>query len=253
MLREPPRLVVILVEPRTPGNVGMVARAMRNFGVEELRLVNPCDHLAPEARKFAVEAAPLLEAARRYPDLGAALADCPWAVAATRRSGKRRGGSLLPVVEVPGLLASLGGEDRLALVFGREDCGLASDEVALCSHTATIPTPGSLGSLNLAQAVLLFLYEATRTPSPPARSAPRPGQAALDPLLHQVASVLDRVAFLNPHRPEHVLGPLRRIFIRGIGDDRDLALLRGIWSRIEDSVNDWRGRRRGDENRLKSG
>ncbi len=246
-------VVVILVEPRSPGNVGMVARAMANFGATDLRLVSSCDPLAPEARKFAVDAAGLLESARHFSDLAAALADCRWAVAATRRQGKRRGRALdLP--EVPRLLAALAPQDRLALVFGREDAGLTSPEVALCSHTASIATNGPLGSLNLAQAVLVFLYELGRdeiSRSPEAENAPT--RSEIEPLFAQVALVLERIAFLNPHRPEHVLTPLQRILARGIQDRHDLALLRGVWGRLADSINDWQGRRRGDEKPGKSG
>jgi tRNA/rRNA methyltransferase len=248
-----PPLVVILVETRMPGNLGMVARAMANFGVAELRLVNACDPLAPEARKFAVDAVGLLETARTYPDLAAALADCRWAVAATRRQGKRRG-TALDLREVPRLLSDLAGPDRLALVFGREDAGLSSAEVALCSHTAAIATAGPLGSLNLAQAVLVFLYELSRGQVVrPAAVAEAPTQAELEPLFVQVGQVLERIAFLNPHRPEHVLTPLRRVLARGILDHRDLALLRGVWGRLADSINAWPGRRRGDEKSGKTG
>jgi len=245
-------VAVVLVAPRSPGNIGMVARAMANFGVRDLRLVAPCDHLAAEARKFAVEGADRLETATLYPDLAGALADCRWSVATTRRTGRRRGAAL-DVSRVPELAAALGPGERLALVFGREDAGLASREVALCSHTATIATPGPLGSLNLAQAVLICLYELRR--AAPASSAPaeRPGLGELEPLFAQMTAVLERIAFFNPHRPEHVLTPLRRIYTRGIDERRELALLRSLWGRLGDSINDWRGRRRGDENRGKTG
>jgi len=239
-------VVIILVEPRTPGNVGMVARAMANFGYPELRLVNPCDHRAEEARRLAVDAAGLLEKARLYPDLPSALGDCQRAVAATRRTGKRRG-TILDVSEVAGATLHRDPVERLALVFGREDSGLSSAEVALCSHTAAIATPGSLGSLNLAQAVLVFLYELSRAGARQGAASEVPAQAELEPLFQQLARVLDRIAFLNRHRPEHVLMPLRRILGRGIETRHDLALLRAIWGRLEESIHDWRGRRRGDE------
>ncbi|AMV70828.1 RNA methyltransferase [Desulfuromonas carbonis] len=239
-------VVIILVEPRTPGNVGMVARAMANFGYDELRLVNPCNHLADEARRLAVDAAGLLEKARLFPDLQSALADCQRAVAATRRIGKRRGRSL-DVAEVADETLQRDPVERLALVFGREDSGLSSPEVALCSHTAAIATPGSLGSLNLAQAVLIFLYELSRSGARSGTAGEVPAQAELEPLFQQLAGVLDRIAFLNRHRPEHVLMPLRRILTRGIETRHDLALLRALWGRLEESIHDWRGRRRGDE------
>lgn len=245
-------VTVILVEPRTPGNIGMVARAMANFGVTELRLVNPCDHLHAEARRLAVDAAGLLDQAMVFSDLASALADCQRSVAATRRTGLRRG-DILDVAEVAPLFFHRQPVARLGLVFGREDAGLTSAEVACCSHTAAIATTGTLGSLNLAQAVLVFLYELNRTPGAGTPAPDLPTQGELEPLFAQMAGVLDRIAFLNPHRPEHVLTPMRRLLTRGIGDRRDLALLRAIWSRLEESIHDWKGRRRGKEKPGKTG
>jgi len=241
-----PTIVVVLVEPRTPGNIGMVARAMANFGATELRLVNPCDYLAEAARRLAVDAVGHLESARVFPDLAAALGDCERSVAASRRSGKRRGAAI-DVSQVARLCLQGPKLQRLALVFGREDAGLTSGEVACCTHTAAIATPGFLGSLNLAQAVLIFLYELSRSGMSGGSTGEVPTHDDFAPLFAQLARVLDRIAFLNPHRPEHVLTPLRRMLARGIATRHELELMRGIWSRLEESINDWRGRRRGDE------
>lgn len=242
------RFCVILVEPQSPGNIGMVARAMANFGVAELRLVNPCPHLHPEARKFAVGAAPLLGSAQIFPDLAVAVADLELAVAATRRAGRLRGRPL-PVAELGTLPPLLSPAGRLGFVFGREDAGLTNSEVALCSHTAAIPTDPACGSLNLAQAVLIFLYEAWRAvPSPltqpPAADIPEQGE--LEPLFQQMETVLSRVAFVNPARPEAVMSRLRAIHRRAELNRDELSLLRGMWSQLAWSIRDWRGRKRGD-------
>lgn len=237
---------IVLCGPQIPGNVGSVARAMANFGLSDLRLVNPCDHMAEEARRFAAGAAHLLEAARVYPDLPAAIADLQITVATTRREGRLRG-RLLDSTQLPALLGSLIVGAKVGLIFGREQSGLTSDEVALCSHTATVATSGSTGSLNLAQAVLLFLYELARQPEMAASEtgselAP---QQELDGMFAQMASVLERIAFLNPSRPEAGLNRLRRLISRAQPDRSEVALLRGLWSQLSWSINDWRGRKRG--------
>jgi tRNA/rRNA methyltransferase len=179
-------IAVILVEPQNPGNIGMVCRAMANFGASDLRLVNPCAHLHPEARKFAVAANHLLGQARLFPDLAAAIADLQLAVATTRRPGQLRG-ELLDIAAVPGLQAELPPGGRLGLVFGREDAGLTSAEVALCSRAATVATAAEVGSLNLAQAVLLFLHELARAPARPLsqESADPPSAAEMEVLFGQ--------------------------------------------------------------------
>jgi len=139
---------------------------MANFGVDDLRLVRPCAHLHPEARKFAAHGHALLGRARIYPDLTAALAGVDMSIAATRRGGRLRG-DLLDTTELPERFAALPPGARAGLVFGREDCGLSTADVALCTHAAAIATCGPAVSLNLAQAVLVFLYELRRAPRCP--------------------------------------------------------------------------------------
>jgi tRNA/rRNA methyltransferase len=249
MILNPQRLAIILVSPQQPGNIGATVRAMANFGVTDLRLVNPCPHLHPEARKFAVNAHPLLGTAKVYRSLPDALADCHLAIATTRRSGRLRG-DLLDSTAVPGLLATLPAETQIALVFGREDSGLSSDEVALCSHAATVATTDELGSLNLAQAVLLFLYEIFR-PQPQAcepatvLETALPPQAEMHAMLSQMDIILERIAFLNPSAPEGARNRLHQLLCRAHPDQEEVALLRGMWTQLAWSINDWRGRKRG--------
>ena len=221
-------LSIVLVEPQSPGNIGMVCRAMANFGLCDLRLVNPCQYLHPEARKFAV------------------------AAATTRRSGRLRG-ELLDIAEVPALRRELPPDGRMGLVFGREDAGLTSDEVAQCSHAATIATSAEVGSINLSQAVLLFVHELARQPQAATAAAELdlPEQGDVEGLFGQIENVLSRIAFLNPKKPEGVMNSLRQIHQRAGLDRRELQMLRGMWSQIAWSVRDWQGRKRGDDSARK--
>lgn len=245
----PQRLAIILSSPQQPGNIGATVRAMANFGVTDLRLVTPCPHLHPEARKFAVHAHPLLGSAKIYPTLVEALADCQISIATTRRGGRLRG-DLLDSTALPPLLSTLPDKGQIALVFGREDSGLSSDEVALCSHAATVATSDDLGSLNLAQAVLLFLYEIFRPqrehPLPAVITATLPPQGEVHAMLAQMDSILERIAFLNPSAPEGPRNKLHQLLCRAHPDQEEVALLRGLWTQMAWSVNDWRGRKRGN-------
>ena len=132
-------LSVVLVESRGERNIGSVARAMANFGVTDLRLVAPkVDHLHDEARKMAVKASVLLEQATVYPDLQSALNDCHYAYATTRRFGKYRVDFHHPDSAATELLPLLD-TGRVAMVFGREDKGLKTEELDLCQRLITIP------------------------------------------------------------------------------------------------------------------
>ena len=239
--------VIILCEPQSPGNIGSVARAMVNFGSNDLRLVTPCDHLHPDAKKFAVGAVHLLESAIIYPDLVAAVRDLHITVATTRREGALRGELIESSRLQEQLLANLTGQTKLGLVFGREDSGLTSHEIGLCTHVATVDTSDEQGSLNLAQAVLLFLYEIARQSDAETKqeSFDRPSQGELNGLFEQMHNVLDRIAFLNPSRPETALHKLKQLTLRANPDSAEVALLRGVWSQLASSINDWRGRRKG--------
>jgi len=240
----PQPLSVVLVEPRHPGNIGMVCRAMANFDVTDLRLVNPCQYLHPEARKFAVAGNHLLGTARCYKDLPDALADVHLSVAATRRAGRLRG-ELLPSHRLPELVGELPEGARVALVFGREDCGLTGDEVACCGAGVKIASSAEVGSLNLAQAVMVLLYELHRQPGVVGEEKELPEEGELQAVYAQMDEVLDRIGFTNPACPGATLTRLRQLINRARPDRTELGLLRGMWSQIAESIHDWPGRRRG--------
>ncbi len=237
-------LAIVLVEPQSPGNIGMVCRAMKNMGVSRLRLVKGCDRFHPEATKFAVSAQDLLEKAQVYPSLEAALADTCVSVATTRRTGKYRQELMTPPQVAEMLLKSSGG--IAALVFGREDHGLTTEELSRCSLQATIPSSSEYGSLNLAQSVLIFCYELFN------RSAVKSGDkqrmlapsSELEPLFAHVQATLLSIGYLNPQNPEHIMRSLRRILFRSALDSREIAILRGIFSQIDWAAHNFDGRKR---------
>jgi len=235
---------IILVEPQSPGNVGMVCRAMKNMGLTQLRLVNPCAIDHPEAFKFAVSARDLLEGAQIYPTLADALADTPLSVATTRRHGKYRQEIWNPR-EIVGKLCSDAGTNRSALVFGREDSGLTTEEVALCRWQATIPTSDEYGSLNLAQAVLIFCYELFGGTATEVQGDARELATgdSLESMYGQMERILLKIGFLNPENPAHLMRSLRRIFARAEMDEREVAIMRGMMSQIDWAAREFKGKK----------
>jgi tRNA/rRNA methyltransferase len=225
--------------------VGMVCRAMKNMGLSRLRLVNPCKTDHPEALKFAVSARDLLEQAETYPSLREALGDCVFSVATTRRHGKYRQELSTPE-EIAAKIIGSQGAGRTAIVFGREDSGLTTGEVALCRWQATIPTAEELGSLNLAQAVLIFVYELFRCEggimARPERQ-PAPGEE-VETLYDHMERALLRIGFLNPQNPDHIMRTLRRIFARAELDSREVAVLRGMMAQIDWAADGFKGKKK---------
>jgi len=237
---------IVMVEPQSPGNIGMVCRAMKNMGLSRLRLVKGCDRFHPESVKFAVAARNLLEQAELFDDLASALADCPLTVGTTRRHGKYRQEILAPA-EVAGLLkAQVSPDCPAAIVFGREDSGLTTDELALCRWHATIPSSAEYGSLNLSQAVLIFCYELGKAADSPGggRKEPLSTSGEMESLFVQMDACLQKIGFLNEQNPGHIMRSLRRMLFRADLDNREVAILRGMFTQIDWASTGFDGRKR---------
>lgn len=227
---------IVLVEPQGPLNIGSVCRAMANFGFTDLRLVNPqTDHLCEEARQMAVKAGDLLEGAGVFPTLAAALSDRQYALGTTRRFGRYRDDFLTPDGAAH-YIGQLGEQVSMALVFGREDRGLLTEELDLCQRFITIPTCDAFPSMNLAQAVSLCLYElskvvgvATETPSADGDLAK---SADLEDMFARMRTSLTNIEYLTDSNPDHILRTYRRIFGRAGLTERDVRVLQGLWRRI---------------------
>lgn len=244
MSLRPPRhtplanIAVILMEPQGPLNIGSVCRVMMNFGLVDLRLVNPqADHLGEEARRMAVRATPLLESAKIYASLAEALAGCTLAIGTTRRFGKYREDFIHPDDAGREIYAAAATAST-ALVFGREDRGLHTNELDLCQRLLTIPTSEELPSMNLAQAVAVCLYEVGQAAAEAVgkgkerqrKSAP---SAAIEAMYGHMRQSLVEVGYLDPQNPEHILRTFRRIFSRAGLNERDVRILQGLWSRLD--------------------
>jgi tRNA/rRNA methyltransferase len=229
-------LCIVLVEPGGALNIGSTARAMANFGAADLRLVTPqTDHQQDDARKMAVKATPILEQATVYADLDHALADCHFAIGTTRRFGKYRENLLHPDEAALALLPLLD-KGRVALVFGREDRGLKTEELDLCQRLITIPTSDQLPSMNLAQSVAVCLYEVSRAHG--AGLATGSGRklatvTQLEELFDHMRRSFRNIGYLDPQNPEHILRAFRRFLGRAALDPREVRILRGMLSQID--------------------
>ena len=225
------RLRIVLVEPQEAGNVGAAARAMKNFGFDDLCIVGAHPPLEPLAGWWASGAEDVVQRARFAATLQGALADASVTVATTSSRGRTT-----PVDFTPESLAvyaaTLGEHDVLALVFGREDSGLTRDELMTCQRTASISTDPAFPTMNLAQSVGIFCYELSAVvPS----SAPQVrANAALIERLHERAeALLLEVGFLHENNPARIYDELRALLGRADPDEREVTILLGILRQIE--------------------
>lgn len=156
-------IILILVKTRFPENIGMVARACANMGAREIRLVCPERWNMQKASKLATaQGQPFLNQLTFYFSLSEALADCHIAFGTTARSGGIRNSSIQPWQAAKKVTSALNCGQKIALVFGPEDCGLSNEDLLHCNEIIHIPTQSSSPSLNLAQASLILLYECAR-------------------------------------------------------------------------------------------
>jgi len=245
----PRKTAVVIAGATGDANIGAAARAMKNFGLRDLRLVACCPHLTKTAYMYAVQARDVLESARVFSTLEDALEESSLAVAFTRRSGKLRR-CRMDVSDLPAWVSNRAGKGGVALVFGREDKGLTNAEVRLCDVAVRIPSSSELPSLNLAQSVLVAAYELFRSPQMVARAkALNPRAIDGQPVskesfvskrdvkrsMRRIESALDALGYEdNPGTllKNKILHQLERIFGRAGLTPRDAGMLDGLSARI---------------------
>ena len=228
--------IVILVEPQLGENIGMAARAMGNFALTRLRIVNPRDGWPNiSAQRAAAGADHILDQAELFDTVEQAVADCTLLFATTARAHDQA----KPVVAPEAAAVEMAGQIRaggtVGILFGRERYGLQNEEVGLANRIITFPVNPGFASLNLAQAVLLIGYEwfklATAGALPfamPERSEPA-SQHQMQAFFDNLVRELDKVEFLRPaEKRETMLVNLRNIFTRMDPTKQDMHTLHGV-------------------------
>jgi TrmH family RNA methyltransferase len=224
---------VVLFETQDLVNVAATVRAMKNMGLHDLRVVNGVPLDAWRIQGIAHDTADVIAAAREHPSLDEAIADCVSVAAFTARHRAAKWAVITPREAAPALLDATDA-GPVAIIFGREDRGLPNEVLDRANVHITIPTT-SYASLNLAQAVIVGLYElhlaagdATRARKPPRKDAPPPEAAELERFHADVDAALRAIDFFKTRYPEHVLRAVRSMVARAAPDARELSLLRAM-------------------------
>lgn len=227
------RVTVILHEPQDPVNIAATVRAMANMGVSDLRLVRPVAYDPQRLEGIAHGTRHLIDAIRHFESVDEAVADCVRVAGFTarRRAAKWR---VTAPREAAAELLTASADGRVALAFGREDAGLPNDVLDRVHMAVVIPTT-EYASLNLAQAVLVGLYElhladgeATRVLAPPRKAAPAPAQADLEQFYADARRSLEAIQFFKTRNSELIMRTVRSLTARAAPDARELSLLRAM-------------------------
>lgn len=246
-----PAPIVILSHPQIGENIGMAARAMANFGLNELRLVAPFE---PWPNKKAISTASgalwILEGAKVFDELPQAVADVTKVYATTARPREMIKEVITPEQAGHDMRARIGRGEKVALLFGRERFGLSNDEISLCDVIVTAPVNPAFASLNMAQAVLLMGYEWYREQAdslgqktPELAALEGPGLQTPDTRLatkeeiHGMLGHLERELddsgfFKTDKKKPGMLRNIRNIFTRGDLTEQEVKTLRGIISSL---------------------
>lgn len=232
-LFDPDPIRFVLVEPQRAGNVGAAARALTNLGFSRLEIVRPAeDPRNAEARRMAVNAGPLLDAAGIHSTLETALVGAQTVVGATARTGKQR----KPHWRIDALaeqVIAMGNPGELAIVFGREDHGLNDDDLDRCTHLAYLPADEAYTSFNVAQAVLLFAWELRRAGLGPAdpQDPPAPDEDR-EAFYNHYEQALRAIGFVTDQTAPSIMRRMRRLYGRAGVTEEELATLRGMARQI---------------------
>ncbi|MEQ1549911.1 RNA methyltransferase [Sphingorhabdus sp.] len=229
--------IIILARPQLGENIGKAARAMLNFGLTELRIVNPRDGWPnPAAGPAASGADIVLEQAEVFDTLAEATADIRHVYATTVRKRGVTKPVLTPEAAANEIIRAPG---RSAILFGAERSGLETDEVAIARSIITVPINPEFGSLNLAQAVILCAYEWSKHQSlespPKVELDPPAPQVELDGMILQLFDMLDqRGFFFPPERTSVTQQTLRNLLTKPSWNSLEIRTLRGVLSAFKE-------------------
>ena len=232
------RIRVILNHPRSPGNVGAVARAMKNMGFATLRIADPARYDNPaffdgEAARMAWGAGDLLKAREEYPTIASAVADAVLVAGTTSRPPAGRRG-ISPRALAP-LLLEAARKGPVALLFGSEESGLTHDALARCPIVGTIPSADAYTTLNLAQSVLLVAYELRAAAVACTVHSPEREPVSADDLdeLYRVGeAALSHIDYLKLHNRDRVFTELGQLLTRAEPSTTEIQSMRALCTHI---------------------
>ena len=231
---------IVLVHTSHPGNIGGVARAMKNMGLGKLYLVAPKQFPDEQANWRAVSAVDVLDNAVITETLEEAVADCHFVVGTSAR-GRRIPWPLQDPRECAKRMGAASGQGEVAVIFGREDRGLTNDELQMCNLHLNIPTAKDYSSLNLAMAVQIVCYELRmllESPDLPASDdeqwdTPFSSSEDMERFYVHLEETLVDIEFLDTAAPRQLMSRLRRLYGRVRLDEMELNILRGILTRTQ--------------------
>ncbi len=231
------RIHIVLVEPKVPGNIGAVARAMTTMGLSRLVLVNPVEfRQEAEAHWMAHGAGDILDNARVVETVEEAVDGLALVVGTTNRARRAWLNPIQPVDKACAELAAVARTQPTGILFGREDRGLLNDELQRCNVIARIPAATTYPSLNLSQSVMVCAYELFRLcgEEPSAAEVSLAENHEVERVCNRILGTLLRLGFTPVPNEETFLRSIRRVLRRSMRlEQRDVASLHKVCDEID--------------------
>ena len=241
-----------MVNTTHSGNIGGVARAMKNMGLNNLVLVEPKSFPSDDASARAAGADDILNSAAIVKSLQDAIEDCELVFATSARE-RHIPWPILDPRQMSGIVKEAkhaDSEKNIAIVFGREDRGLTNEELHLCQHHVCIPSVDEFSSLNIAAAVQVIAYELRvaylQMLNEGSENAPQWGtswdvplatQQELELMFEHFETTMSNTGFLDPQNPRQLMTRLRRLLMRALPDKIEVNILRGMLTSISKKID----------------
>ena len=231
---------IVMVGTTHPGNIGAAARAMKNMCFTNLVLVDPQCPVGEIAFARSSGAHAILDQHKTYDTLQEAINDCHLVVGMSARHRSLPWPELSPQQMTQEIIRK-GADNRVALVFGREQSGLTNDELGFCNYMASIPTNPDFSSLNVASAIQIMCYEINQSllnkdqgeAKETAPDEPLATSHDIEGYMSHLKQVLETTEFLDPENPGILMQRLRRLYLRVELNKTEVNILRGILSSVQ--------------------
>ncbi len=225
------------MEPRVPENVGATARAMKNMGLKNLRLVNPAPYKTKQIYAMARKGKDIVDKAKVYKTISAAIKDLDMVVGTTSKARLDRINHFTSA-ETAGKIIALQNKNKIGILFGRERTGLTNQELRHCSIVSRIPQPSGNFSLNISQAVVIYCYELyLKSTETKVADWDLAKDSDMVRVYAHLENLLNQTTFKASGGVPKFVNRFRRIFGRTPLENRDVRLLHKLFSIMEYHLN----------------
>jgi len=244
---------IIVVEPLNPANIGSIARACQNLGIQNIILINPCEYHVDDTYRLAKNAKPLVFKITTRATLEECLEDHHILIGTTRRRREKQ----VPFFSPPEIIKKItpySKKNRIGIVFGRENHGLTNEELDYCNFQSAIPASNDNSVFNLSQAVLIYAYECFNASTEDKEYYIRPlaTKKAERHLFEKLEMLIAEFDIGTRNGRARFTGRLKQVLSRIVFERRDIQIFHKFFELIYDNKLNLQLKKATQQNRIKN-